>query len=63
MKPGDKLFNGATVTKALADAYNAATARIESFERDGKPIPEHLLNGRHNLLASFIDATSKESAR
>lgn len=62
MKAGDKLFSGAIVTPWLADAYNAATAKIESFERDGKPVPENLLNGRHNLLASFVENDRKASA-
>ena len=52
MKPGDKLWNGVIVSQALADAYNAATARIESFEKAGRPVPEYILNGRHNLIAS-----------
>lgn len=52
IKPGDRLWNGATVTPDLAAAYNAATDRIASFEAAGRPVPESLLNGRHNLIAS-----------
>lgn len=53
LKVGDKLWNGATVSAALADAYNAATERIEGFKRAGLPVPDYLLNGRHNLIASI----------
>lgn len=48
---GDKLFSGAIVTAQGAAAYNRASARIAAFERAGKPAPEHLLNGRHKILA------------
>ena len=51
MKAGDKLWNGKLVSPQLAAAYNAATQRIETFEREGRAPPEELLNGRHNLLA------------
>jgi len=49
IKAGDKLWNGAIVTPYLARAYNALQDRIESF---GDNPPEHLLNGRNNLLNS-----------
>ena len=47
---GEKLWNGRVVTRQLADAYNSLTARIASFEAAGLPVPEQLLNGRHNLI-------------
>jgi len=50
LKTGEKLWNGRTVTQSLADAYNSMTARIATFEAAGLPVPEHLLNGRHNLI-------------
>lgn len=52
LKPGEKLWNGATVTPELADTYNRLQTRIETFEREGRAVPEELLNGRHNLIAS-----------
>lgn len=52
LNPGEKLWNGAIVTVHLATAYNAMTARIEGFEKDGLKVPEQLLNGRHNLIAN-----------
>lgn len=52
LKAGEKLWNGAIVSPQLAAAYNAATAKIETFEKDGKPVPENLLSGRHNLIAN-----------
>lgn len=48
----ERLWNGRIVTKPLAAAYNAINERIERFERDGLPVPEQLLNGRHNLIAA-----------
>lgn len=52
LKTGDKLWNGATVTPYLAQAYNSIQARIASFTDAGLPAPEYLLNGAHNLIAS-----------
>lgn len=49
---GDKLWNGVEVTQYLATAYNRLTDRIEQFKAKGRRVPEELLNGRHNLIAS-----------
>ena len=51
LKVGEKLWNGAVVTAHLADAYNRLCDRIAGFEREGLPVPDELLNGRHNLIA------------
>ena len=56
LKAGDRLFTGAIVCAQFAATYNAATARIESFEQARLPVPENLLNGRHNLLNSYAMA-------
>lgn len=56
LKAGDKLFSGAIVSAAQAAAYNRASARIESFEREGRPVPEELLNGRHKLFCMMAAA-------
>lgn len=50
MTPGDRLWNGQIVTPALAAAYNAQSEKIATYEREGREAPEHLLNGRHNLI-------------
>jgi len=50
LKAGDKLCNGVIVTEQLARAYNSLTEQIEGFKAEGRTIPEHLLNGRHNLI-------------
>lgn len=50
LTPGEILWNGIVVTPCLAEAYNAAQARIQSFRDAGRPVPESLLNGAHNLL-------------
>lgn len=52
MQAGERLFNGATVSKYIAAAYNRANDHVHAWTALGKPAPEHLLNGRHNLLAS-----------
>ena len=49
---GEKLWNGVVVSKPLADTYNALSLKIEAIEREGRQVPEHLLNGRHNLITS-----------
>jgi len=54
LSPGEKLWNGATVTPQLAAAYNAIQARIAAFRAEGKPAPEQLLNGAHALISGAI---------
>lgn len=49
---GERLWNGAEVTASLAAAYNRLTDKIEQFKAKGRRVPEELLNGRHNLIAS-----------
>ena len=51
---GDRLWNGATVTQYLAEAYNSINETIGQFEREGRTPPENLLNGRHNLIANAL---------
>jgi len=36
----------------FAASDNSEAARLKSCKRAGLPVPEQLLNGRHNLLAS-----------
>jgi hypothetical protein len=48
---GERLWNGATVSAPLAAAYNRLTDKIAAYDRAGRKAPEHILNGRHNLLA------------
>jgi hypothetical protein len=52
LKEGEKLWNGATVSAQLATVYNSLQQRIEGFKAAGLPVPEQLLNGAHNLIAS-----------
>jgi len=54
MKAGDKLWNGAIATQYLADAYNSVQERIASFEKEGRTVPEYLLNGAHNLINGAV---------
>ena len=50
---GHKTFTGRTLTNTQVDALNAVQDRIDWFEAEGRPVPEHLLNGRHNLFLTF----------
>lgn len=52
LKEGERLWNGAIASKHLAEAYNRVTDHIYAWQAIGKPAPEHLLNGQHNLIAS-----------
>ena len=54
LKEGERLWNGAIASKHLASAYNSVTDHIYAFQALGKPAPEHLLNGQHNLIASAV---------
>lgn len=54
IKAGERLWNGAIASHCLAMAYNAITDRIAEFEREGRKVPDEVLNGRHNLIASAI---------
>lgn len=53
IKAGERLWNGAIVSADFAATYNAMQSRIQSFKDEGKPVPEYLLNGSHNLIASY----------
>lgn len=52
IEPGQRLWNGATVTPALAAAYNARAAMADKWRAMGRDPPAELLNGMHNLIAS-----------
>lgn len=54
LKPGDRLLTGVIVESvAQCEAYNRACERVASFERAGRPAPQELLNGRHNLFCAL----------
>ena len=50
---GHKTFTGRTLTNTQVDALNAVQDTIDSFEAQGRPVPQNLLNGRHNLFLTF----------
>lgn len=52
IQAGERLWNGRIVSHGLAMAYNSLSDRVAGFQREGRPVPEHLLNGRHNLIAA-----------
>lgn len=47
-------FDGRAMSKCAVDSYNRIQERINSFEKAGLPVPEYLLNGSHNIMASHI---------
>lgn len=51
---GFKAFNDRFLSDRQVDALNAVQDRIDSFEEEGKPVSEHLVNGRRNLFVAFI---------
>jgi hypothetical protein len=51
LKVGDRLFTGVTVQdQRLCDAYNELTARINKLRDTNAPIPDTLLDARHNIF-------------
>jgi len=59
LKPGDRLFSGAIVTKEFAENYNRLSIDIEQKEKLGMDT-EALKNGRHNLYNAFAIFTGKQ---
>ncbi len=55
MQEGERLWSGAIATASFAEAVNAANRKIWAFEDAGQLVPEHLLNGRHNLIANHSE--------
>lgn len=55
LKKGDTLWHGGIVSAEFAAIYNATWERIESFRKEGREAPEHLLNGAHNLMNAGAD--------
>ena len=53
------MFNGKVMNITTWNAYWAYNERIETYEREtGRPAPDYMLNGRYNIFASWINATS-----
>lgn len=42
---------GASFSPQEVEAYNHLQDRMAQYEAEGKPIPENLLNGSHNLMS------------
>jgi hypothetical protein len=45
-----RLWNGRMLSDQEVDLYNSLTRQIQRFEQEQRTVPEHLLNGRHNLI-------------
>jgi hypothetical protein len=52
---GYKAYTGQVISKYGVDAYNAITERCNSFIRAGLEVPEHILNGKHNLFVNLAE--------
>ena len=53
------MFNGKVMNITTWNAYWAYNERIETYERTtGRTAPDYMLNGRHNILASWVHAVS-----
>ena len=50
---GYKAYTGKVLHNDQVDRYNALQDRINAFINEGRPVPEHLLNGSHHLFATF----------
>jgi hypothetical protein len=47
---GYRLWNGRILSDQEVDLYNSLTRQIQAFEREGRQVPEQVLNGRHSLM-------------
>ena len=52
---GYTLYNGVVCSDSFVDSYNRVQETINSFIRDGLPVPEYLLNGSHNLFVTYAE--------
>jgi hypothetical protein len=51
---GYKLLNKITLSDKQVDAYNSVQKRINNYIEAGLDVPDHLLNGSHNVLNSIL---------
>lgn len=58
LSPRYRTFTGAVMPPAAITAYNAVQAKINACIREGREVPEHLLNASHKI---FSEATVWES--
>lgn len=47
---GFRAYNGVVFSDSQVDKYNALTAQIQTFEKEGREVPANLLNGRNNFF-------------
>ena len=50
---GYKAYTGVILSNGAVDAYNAITEKCNSYLRLGLDVPEHILNGKHNLFVNI----------
>ncbi len=50
---GYKAYTGKVLSNLSVDNYNAVSDRCQSFIDAGRPVPEYILNGKHNLFVAI----------
>jgi hypothetical protein len=50
---GYRCYTGRILPDCHVDSLNAMARNINQFIAAGRPVPEYLLNGSHNLFKSF----------
>jgi hypothetical protein len=48
-----KSYTGVTWSKSQVDKYNDEVDKANAYIKDGKKVPENILNGLHNLFQTF----------
>lgn len=46
--------NGEHMPESMLNAYNSLVQRANAFESEGRPVPEHVLNGMHKIVNMFL---------
>jgi hypothetical protein len=46
-------YTGAILNETQCQAYNAMTEKCNSYLRLGLPVPDHILDGKHNLFVAL----------
>jgi len=48
-----RTYTGAILNEEMCKSYNAQTEKCNSYLRLGLEVPEHILNGKHNLFVAM----------
>lgn len=58
ISPTDRLWNGATLSRYEADAYNSISRTIAQYKAHGRPAPAHLYDEAHRVIANARKITA-----